>query len=602
MSSISLSDTESNQAANSIVQRHTASLGNYETNFRSALERLERDQSVSRLWKKDFTLWKSEPEREASIANSLGWLTVVETMEPHLAELDTFVQEVKNAGFEFAVVLGMGGPSLCPEVLARTFGKQDGYPQLFVLDSTVPTAIRHLEQKINIGNTLFIVSSKSSTTTEPQMFHRYFRDRVKRVKGDAAGENFIAITDPGSQLAKDAAHGHFRRIFLDLPNIGGRYSALSYFGIVPFALMGGDVKALLDTASQAAHACADSVPLNENPGARLGALLGALAGAGRNKLTLITPPPLAALGLWIEHLIAESTGKEGKGIVPVVGEPLGAPEVYGDDRIFVYIHTLSSDNADTESKLAALEAAGYPVLRHSLRNPLDLGEEFFLWEFATAIAGSLLGVDAFDQPDVQQSKDYIVRVLAEYAQSGALPQQKLIVAETSLRVFGDAENCEVLRRGGSSLQAMLMTHLARLNPGDYLAITQFVEDLKNYDSLLQEIRLALRNQKKVATTTGYGPRFSHSTGQLHKGGPDGGLFLQLTSDDINDIEVPGEKFSFSVLKQAQALGDFESWTNHHRRAIRVDLGRDIEKGLRRLLALVKESVAQPADAAATANK
>ena len=593
MGSIPLSEIRPNEVANSILARHTVSLGNYEVDFRNALERLERDQSVSRLWKKDFTLWKSEPEREASIANSLGWLTIAEAMQPHLAELDAFAQEVKNAGFEFAVVLGMGGPSLCPEILTRTFGKQEGYPQLYVLDSTVPTAIRHLEQKINIGNTLFIVSSKSSTTTEPQMFHRYFRDRVKRVKGDASGENFVAITDPGSQLAKDAVHGHFRRIFLDLPNIGGRYSALSYFGLVPFALMGGDVKALLDTARQAAQACADSVPANDNPGARLGALLGALAGAGRNKLTLITPPPLAALGLWIEHLVAESTGKEGKGIIPVVGEPLGAPTVYGDDRVFAYIHTPAANNADMESKLAALQAAGHPVLLHTLRNPLDLGEEFFLWEFATAVAGSLLGVDPFDQPDVQESKDYIVRVLAEYAQNGALPQQKLVVAETSLRVFGDAENCEVLRRGGSSLQAMLMTHLARLNPGDYLAVTPFIEELNNYEALLQEIRLAIRDHKKVAITTGYGPRFSHSTGQMHKGGPDSCVFLQLTSEDINDIEVPGEKFSFGVLKQAQALGDFESWTNHHRRAIRVDLGRDIEKGLRRLLALVKESVAQP---------
>jgi len=599
MGSVPAVDNGNNEVADSIVQRHTVSPGKYDADFRSALERLERDQTVSRLWKKDFTLWKSEPEREASIVNSLGWLTVAEAMQPHLADLDAFAQEVKNAGFEFAVVLGMGGPSLCPEVLARTFGKQEGYPQLYVLDSTVPTAIRHLEQKINIGNTLFIVSSKSSTTTEPQMFHRYFRDRVKRVKGDTAGENFIAVTDPGNQLAKDAAHGHFRRIFLDMPDIGGRYSALSYFGMVPFALMGGNVKALLDSARQAAETCAEPVPLNENPGARLGALLGALAAAGRNKLTLITPQPLAALGLWIEHLIAESTGKEGKGLVPIVGEPLGAPDVYGDDRIFVYIHVASATNADLESKLAALEAAGHPVLRHLLRSPLDLGEGFFLWEFATAVAGSLLGIDPFDQPDVQESKDYIVRVLAEYAQNDALPQQKLVVAETSLRVFGDAENCEVLRRGGSSLQAMLTTHLARLEADDYLAITQFIEELNNYESLLQEIRVAVRDHKRVATATGYSPRFSHSTGQLHKGGPDSCVFLQLTSEDINDIEVPGEKFSFSILKQAQALGDFESLTKHHRRAIRIDLGRDIEKGLRRLLALVKESLAQPAAATAS---
>jgi len=579
------------------IQR-TLSLGKHYADFRAALERLDRDQALARLWKKDPTLWKAEPDHQAIIANSLGWLTVAETMQSHAADLESFAHDVKNAGFEFCVVLGMGGSSLCPEVLTRTFGSQDGFPQLYVLDSTVPTAIRHLEQKINVGNTLFIVASKSSLTTEPQLFHRYFRDRVKRIKGDACGENFAAITDPGSQLAKEAAHGHFRRIFLDMPDIGGRYSALSYFGLVPFALMGGDVKTLLDRAAQAAKACGDSVPVNDNPGAKLGAALASLAQAGRNKLTLITPAPLSSLGLWIEHLLAESLGKEGHGIVPVVGEGLGASDVYGEDRVFVCIRTESASDPDTEAKIAALESAGHPVLRHTLRDALDLGEEFFVWEFATAAAGSLFGVNPFDQPDVQESKTNTARQLAEYAQNDALTQQKLVVADTVLRIFADAENCDVLRRGGPSLQAMLMAHLARLGAGDYFAITQFIEELKNYDSLVQEIRLAVRDEKKVATTTGYGPRFLHSTGQLHKGGLDSCVFLQLTSEDINDIDVPGEKFSFGVLKQAQALGDFEAWANHHRRAIRIDLGRDVEKGLRRLLALVKESVAQPVAASA----
>jgi len=579
------------------IQR-TLSLGKHDADFRAALERLDRDQALARLWKKDPTLWKAEPDHQAIIANSLGWLTVAETMQSHAADLESFAHDVKNAGFEFCVVLGMGGSSLCPEVLTRTFGSQDGFPQLYVLDSTVPTAIRHLEQKINVGNTLFIVASKSSLTTEPQLFHRYFRDRVKRIKGDACGENFAAITDPGSQLAKEAAHGHFRRIFLDMPDIGGRYSALSYFGLVPFALMGGDVKTLLDRAAQAAKACGDSVPVNDNPGAKLGAALASLAQAGRNKLTLITPAPLSSLGLWIEHLLAESLGKEGHGIVPVVGEGLGASDVYGEDRVFVCIRTESASDPDTEAKIAALESAGHPVLRHTLRDALDLGEEFFVWEFATAAAGSLFGVNPFDQPDVQESKTNTARQLAEYAQNDALTQQKLVVADTVLRIFADAENCDVLRRGGPSLQAMLMAHLARLGAGDYFAITQFIEELKNYDSLVQEIRLAVRDEKKVATTTGYGPRFLHSTGQLHKGGLDSCVFLQLTSEDINDIDVPGEKFSFGVLKQAQALGDFEAWANHHRRAIRIDLGRDVEKGLRRLLALVKESVAQPVAASA----
>jgi glucose-6-phosphate isomerase len=574
----------------------TSSLGNHDAAFRAAFEQLDRDHSVPRLWKKDPALWKSEPDQQAIIANSLGWLIVAETMQSHVADLEAFAQGVKNAGFEFCVVLGMGGASLCPQVLAHAFNPREGFPQLYVLDSTVPTAIRHLEQKINLGNTLFIVASKSSLTTEPQLFHRYFRDRVKRIKGDTAGENFVAITDPGSQLAREAAHGHFRRIFLDTAEIGGRFSALSYFGLLPLALMGGDLKMLLDRAVSAAANCRDSVPLSENPGAQIGAALASLAAAGRNKLTLVIPPPLTTLGPWIELLLAECLGKEGKGIVPIAGEPLNSPDVYGDDRVFVYIRTEAAGDADIDSKLSALEAAGHPVLRHVLRDPLDLGEEFFVWEFAAAIAASLLGVNPFDQPDVQESKANTVRLLTEYAENESLTQQKLVVADTTLRIFADAENCDVLRRGGSSLQAMLRTHLARLNPGDYFAIAQFIEELKNFDSLVQEIRLVVRDDKKIATTTGYGPRFLHSTGQLHKGGPDTCLFLQLTSEDINDIDVPGEKFSFGVLKQAQALGDFEAWANHHRRAIRIDLGRDVEKGLRRLLALVKESVAQPAAA------
>ncbi len=581
-----------------ILARHTASLGTYQDDFESALQRLRDENAVARLWKKDPALWKGEPEHQSVIAESLGWLTVAETMQAHVAELTAFADEIRNAGFEFVVVLGMGGSSLCPEVLFRTFGERDGFPQFDVLDSTVPTAIRHLEQKIKVGSTLFVVSSKSSTTTEPLLFHRYFRDRVKRVKGDAAGENFVAITDPGSQLAKDAVHGHFRQIFLNMPDIGGRYSALSYFGLVPFALMGGDVKALLDRALQAMQACGEQVAVDQNPGARLGATLAALANAGRNKLTLITPAPLASRGLWIEHLIAESTGKEGKGIVPIAGEPLGPPEVYGDDRFFVYLHTPSEKNDEVEAKLAALEAAGHPVLRHTLRDTFDLGEEFFLWEFATAIAGALLAIDPFDQPEAQESKDNTKRLLTEYAQNGALAPQKLIVAEDTLRFFGDAENCDILRRGGSSLLAMLSTHIARLNPGDYFAIQQYIEELNNYEGLLQQIRLTVRDERKVATTTGYGPRFLHSTGQLHKGGPESCVFLQLTSEDINDFEVPGEKFTFGVLKHAQALGDFEALSNRHRRAIRIDLGRDVEKGLRRLLSLMKEAVAQSTAATA----
>lgn len=581
----------------SIIARHSAALGKYQSAFESTLKDLDKQKVVPRIWKKNTTVWKDDPGHAAIIRGALGWLKVAEAMQPHVAEIVAFAEDIRKAEFEYAVVLGMGGSSLCPEVLARTFGKKDDYPQLYVLDSTVPTAIRHLEQKINVGKTLFIVASKSGDTTEPQMYQRYFHDRVKRIKGDTAGENFVAITDPGTQLAKDAVHHHFRRVFLNMPDIGGRYSALSYFGMVPFAIMGGDVKTFLERALQAEHACVGPVGIKENPGARLGAVLGSLAKAGRNKLTLVTPAPLDSLGLWIEQLIAESTGKEGKGIVPVAGEPLGSPDNYGDDRVFVFIHSESSKTGDIDVKLAALEAAGHPVLRHMLHDPLDLGEEFFLWEFATAIAGALLAVDPFDQPNVQESKDNTKRLLAEYPQNGSLPQQKLIIAEESMRVFGDEATRDLLRRGGSSMQEIITAHLSRLAPGDYFAVTQYIEELNNYEGLLQQVRIAVRDEKKVATTSGYGPRFLHSTGQLHKGGPDTGVFLQITSEDINDIEIPGEKFTFAVLKQAQGLGDFESLMARGRRAVRVDLGRDVEKGLRRLLVLIKEGVSQAPAAA-----
>ena len=574
-----------------ILDRHIATLGRYENDFHAALEKVDKENLVARLWKKDASLWKSEPDHEQIISNSLGWLNLAEVMQPHASELSAFGDEVRKAEFESAVVLGMGGSSLCPEVLAHSFNQKDGYPQLYVLDSTVPTAIRHLEQKISVGNTLFIVASKSGSTTEPEMFYRYFYDRAKRLKGEAAGENFIAITDPGTQLVRDASRDHFRHVFLNMADIGGRYSALSYFGMLPFAVMGGDVKTLLSRAAHAVHACAGHVSVSENPGARLGAILASLANARRNKLTLITSPTLNALGLWIEQLIAESTGKEGKGIVPIAGEPLGPPDVYGDDRVFAYIHTQSAKTGDIEEKLAALEAAGHPVLRHTLHDALDLGEEFFLWEFATAVAGALLGVDAFDQPNVQESKDNTKRLLAEYVENDSFPQQSLIVADNTLRVYGDTETRDTLRRGGSSLQEIVAAHLARLNPGDYFAITQYIEELNNYEALIREIRVAVRDEKRVATTSGYGPRFLHSTGQLHKGGPDSGVFIQLTSEDINDIDIPGEKFTFGTLKQAQALGDYQSLASRHRRAIRIDLGGDVEKGLRRLLALTKAALA-----------
>jgi len=583
------------EACTGILDRHTASLGLYEAAYADNLKKLDGQHFAARMWQRDASLWKSEPEHQDIIKNALGWLGVVEKMTEHVKELKSFAHEIRDAGFEHVVVLGMGGSSLCPEVFRRTLGKQKNWPELHVLDSTVPSAVRLLEQRIrSVEKALFMVSSKSGTTTEPDVFRRYFFDRVKHALGDEAGRNFVAITDPGTQLQKEAERDHFRRVFLNPSDIGGRYSALSYFGLVPLALMGGDVAGVLNRATHAIHACAGEVPSSENPAVRMGAAIGTLALAGRDKLTFVTPTPLDSLGLWIEQLIAESTGKEGKGIIPIAGEPLGSPEVYGDDRVFVYIHTQAAAPPEIESQLQALEAAGHPVLRSKLHDPLDLGEEFFLWEFATPVAGALLGIDPFDQPNVQESKDNTKRLLAEYKDKGTLTQQAIVAADRDVRIFADAATKEELRKGSSNLSDVLAAHLRRIHPHDYVAITEYFEERDRYDALLQQLRKLIRDHNRIATTTGYGPRFLHSTGQLHKGGPESGVFIQVTCEDVNDVAIPGEPFTFSILKQAQALGDFESLSKRHRRAIRLDIGRNIEEGLKRVLQTVQAVLSQSA--------
>jgi len=477
-------------------------------------------------------------------------------------------------GFTHVVVLGMGGSSLCAEVVRRTFGKRDGYPELLVLDSTVPEAVSLLEAKIDVARTLFIVASKSGTTTEPMMFHRYFYDRVKQVKGERAGENFIAITDPDTQLGQDAQRDGFRKTFVNAADIGGRYSALSLFGLVPMALSGVDIVTLLDRAVQAVQV--STIPqTRKNPAALLGTVLGATAlqGAlqGRDKLTLITPRPLDTLGLWIEQLIAESTGKEGKGIVPVAGEPALQPNEYGDDRLFVAVRLRGSDDS---SHLRELVAAGHPVVDLVLDDPLDLGETFFVWELATAVACALLGVNAFDQPNVQESKDNTKRLLEEYTKSGTMT-----ASANGPRVsVSDADAIAEL--------------LAKVKPHDYVALTEYFGETIDRDERLAGIRATLARERHVATTTGYGPRFLHSTGQLHKGGGDNGVFLQLTGGPHSDLPIPGEKYSFGVLARAQAIGDYESLVSRHRRALSIDLGENVEEGLSQLAAAVAQSLSR----------
>jgi transaldolase / glucose-6-phosphate isomerase len=420
------------------------------------------------------------------------------------------------------------------------------------------------------------------------MFHRYFYDRVKQVSGaENAGRQFIAITDPGTQMVADAQRDKFRKIFLNMADIGGRYSALSYFGLVPFAVSGGDVKEFLSRTLKAVANCGASAPQETNIGLRMGAEIGVLAKAGRDKLTLITSSAIESVGLWIEQLIAESTGKEGKGIVPIEGEELGAPEVYGKDRVFFYVG-VGEPTADVALKLSALQKAGHPVLKNVLSDALDLGAEFFFWEFATAIAGHVLGINPFDQPNVQESKDNTKRILGEFTNTKSMPKLQTIAEDGGVKVEADEKNAKAVAQ--KEFRAVIAAHLDRVKPGDYIAITQYFDETSAHDELVQKIRLTLRDETKCATTTGYGPRFLHSTGQLHKGGSDTGVFLQLTAADSPDVPLPGEAFTFGVLKEAQALGDFESLAKRGRRAIRVELGSNLTAGLEELLEAVSSRV------------
>jgi transaldolase/glucose-6-phosphate isomerase len=562
----------------------TTSLGEYTEAVNAALAEAELTKVIERIWNKDATLWKSEESHQRIITNSLGWLTVPREMLAVADELKSFAEEVRASGFQQVMVCGMGGSSLCPEVLRQTFGRREGFPELLVLDSTDPDAIDRFKKRIDLERCLFVIASKSGTTTEPNAFHRYWYREVAQ-RSDAPGNSFVTITDPGSQMADTAAAESFRRIFLNQPDIGGRYSALSYFGMVPAALMGVDAARLLGQMQPTTEACGSGVKINENPAAMLGAVMAECALAGRDKLTIVTDQKLAALGLWVEQLIAESTGKEGKGIVPVVGEPLGSASAYGNDRLFVSISVGPVDE-ETNSKLKALEAAGHPVVYRNLAGLYDLGAEFFLWEFATAFAGWRLRINPFDQPNVQESKDATKALLEKYKHEGKLQEQVAVAGDGRLTVYSGAEV-----RGSGSVREALRGYYAKIKPGDYVALLAYMEETPETEAALQAIRTSLRDATRCATTTGYGPRFLHSTGQLHKGGPDSGVFIQITAPDQIDFPVPGQPYTFSVLKDAQALGDFQSLQAHGRRAIRVDLGSDLLSGLAGLKDMLTGAIA-----------
>lgn len=571
-------------------ERMTASLGDYANAVTDAVNRAEKEQWVRKIWRKDAALWKSEESHQNIIKNALGWVTVPDLLVDNVEELAAFSARVRNDGFKHVMLLGMGGSSLCPEVFRRTFGKMPGFPELHVLDSTDPATVAAFEASVELEKTLFVVASKSGATIEPLMFYKYFISRMRELKGDKAGENFVAITDPGTLMENMAQGDGFRRIFLNPADIGGRYSALSFFGMVPAALQGFDFKTFIERAERAMHACAPPVPAADNPAVRLGTALGVLALAGRDKLTLTTDARIASLGLWIEQLVAESTGKDGKGIVPIAGEPLARPELYGQDRVFVHL-SVGAPEAETESNLAALEAAGHPVIRRVLNDALDLGEEFYVWEMATALAGAVLGINPFDQPNVQESKDNTKALLEEFKQTGRLPESMLMAAGAGLQVYGESERLRALSaqvgKPDEPVGQSLRIFFKHTRPGDYIALLAYIQETPEHEALLQALRAQLRESLQLATTTGYGPRFLHSTGQLHKGGGENGVFIQLTADNQPDVPLPGELFSFGVLKQAQALGDFQALSTHNRRAIRIDLGGDISGGLQTLLAAVQ---------------
>lgn len=564
--------------AKPVVPPLTACLGEYEAAVRATLREAASANVVGRIWARDASLWKSEESHQKIIANSLGWLTVPKMMLDVSHELVGFAEKVRGSDDRHAMVCGMGGSSLCPEVLRQTFGSQEGFPELLVLDSTDPDVINDLAKQIDITGCLFIIASKSGTTTEPVAFHRYWFGEVEK-KLPHPGRSFVAITDPGTLMAKTAGAEEFQRIFLNPSDIGGRYSALSYFGMVPAALLGLEIKELLVRAQRMSLMCGPDVNVTENPAALLGAVMSECARSGRDKLTIITDEKLSALGLWIEQLVAESTGKEGKGIVPVIGEPLGPASAYGDDRLFVSI-TSEEVNGETASRLKVLEAAGHPVVYRNLGELNELGAEFFLWEMATAFAGWRMAINPFDQPNVQESKDMTKALLERFTKEGKLEEPSATATDGMLSVYSHGPNAP------ASLTGVLKQHLAKVKPRDYIALLAYVEETLEIDSALQRLRVGLRNATGCATTTGYGPRFLHSTGQLHKGGPDSGVFIQLTAPDKVDFEVPGAPYTFSILKQAQAQGDLDALLAHGRRAIRVDLGADVLQGLTRLTELL----------------
>lgn len=561
----------------------------FAADVRSSLKEWGEGNKVRRLWDRDPSLWTNRDEGQW-----LGWLSITDDQLAHLQLLTSLAEETKRRGFTHALLLGMGGSSLCPEVLKTTFGKQAGYPDLHVLDSTDPAQIRAVEKTIQPATTLFIVSSKSGSTLEPMILKQYFFELVQRLVGaKAAVRQFIAITDPGSVLQQATETNDFRHLYFGVPTIGGRYSALSNFGMVPAAVMGLDIAQFLESAEEMVEACFPSVPVEENPGLVLGTILGLLVKHGCDKLTVIASPGLASFGAWVEQLLAESTGKEGKGIIPVDREAVGPPEVYGSDRLFAYIRLQTEPEKSQDEAIERLERAGHPVIRISVTERYDLGQEFFRWEFATAVAGAIMGINPFNQPDVEASKLASKQLTAGYERTGLFPMEFALLEAEGIKLYADPSYAALLESetgAAPSLVSYLRAHLNHLVASDYFALLAYLEMRVEHDAALQAIRHRVRDVKRVATCLGFGPRFLHSTGQAYKGGPNSGLFLQLTSEDAVDLPVPGQRYSFGVVKAAQARGDFRVLAERGRRLLRVHVGADVQAGLATLKSAMEQAL------------
>jgi transaldolase / glucose-6-phosphate isomerase len=545
----------------------------------AASEAWDAAGNTERLWNRDASLWTNADE-----AKWLGWLQAPNDIGRELAPLQGFGAELRAEGIRDVLLLGMGGSSLCPEVLAQTFGQLPGGPRVHVLDSTDPTQVTSVESQVDLSRAVVIVASKSGSTLEPNIFHAYFLQRmVERVGAAQAGRRFVAITDPGSKLETVAARDGFRRVFAGVPSIGGRYSALSPFGVVPAAAMGLDLGRWRASAAAMAEACRAGKALS-NPGVSLGLLLGTCALRGLDKLTLVVSPRICDLGAWLEQLIAESTGKSGRAIIPVDRESLASPSAYGHDRVFAYVRLTSAPDDAQDAAIETLVAAGRPVVRLDVAEPYALAGEFFRWEIATAVAGAVMKINPFDQPDVEASKIETRKLTSDYEATGHLPEESPALRDTGMALFTDRANQDHLAAaaGARTAEAWLRAHIGRLGPGDYFALLAYIPMTHEHEALLSRVRHRVRDHRQVATCLGFGPRFLHSTGQAYKGGPNTGVFLQITCDDARDLPVPGARYTFGVVKAAQARGDFQVLVDRRRRALRVHLGADVRAGLEAL--------------------